>query len=355
MHPTERKSKSNRDQIHKNPPQGTSIHFARASAVLPFVAFLESIGSPTERLLQQAHISAALLDEPDSLIPLIPAYRFIEQAAQLEHLENLGIVVGQQTSAFDLGAYGAALAGTSTIYEYLQIGIKLIGSHSSGTRFWIASEGDAIRINQYLQKPAGLGRCIADLYTLVVTINMMRQFIGPNWNPDEIRLLAGNEKLLGENNPFEASKLVLRQHHSSFTIPRALLMLPVPKNDATFQVEDAPSVLVPPMPQDFRTSMEHVVRSLVSDGEASIEVASEVVGMSPRTLQRRLSEVGCVFSHLVASSRLQLAKYWLTQTDIPVVEIAVTLGYTDTSNFARAFKRMAGVPPSVYRRTPEMA
>jgi AraC-like DNA-binding protein len=48
--------------------------------------------------------------------------------------------------------------------------------------------------------------------------------------------------------------------------------------------------------------------------------------------------------------RLRRAADWLTRSDKPVIEIALDLGYTDASNFTRAFRRQTGVSPQRFRQ-----
>jgi AraC-like DNA-binding protein len=52
--------------------------------------------------------------------------------------------------------------------------------------------------------------------------------------------------------------------------------------------------------------------------------------------------------------RLRQAADWLENTDKQVEEIAFDLGYTDASNFARAFRRQSGVSPQAFRRDREI-
>jgi AraC-like DNA-binding protein len=278
-------------------------------------------------------------------------YRFVELAAREENMEDLGIVVGRRASAFDLGGYGAALQGTPTVREYLRIGMRLIGSHSSGTKFWLRPEGEVLRFNQHLTGPPSPGRCIADLYTLVITLSTLRRMIGPTWSPGEVRLMAGDEALLGDRDVFGDAPLITGQRHSSFTISRSLMQLRVPSGRAGATPGKVPLLVVSqPMPGDFKTSAEHLIALLLMDGYPSIQTAAEAAGMSARTLQRRLAEAGVTYSDLVSASRLRLARAWLTESDMPISEIANTLGYNDTSNFARAFRRQTGISPAAYRR-----
>jgi len=329
---------------------GAPIPFARTSAFKPFIDYLNAIGVPTDQLLRQAHLPARLLDDPEMLVPLFPIYRFIELAARQEHLEDLGVRIAQKASAFDLGAYGAALRGASTVYQYLQIGIRLIGTHSSGTIFWMSTEGDAIRVNQYLIGPAGLGRCIADVYTLILTINMLRRFIGTAWNPGEVRLMVGDETLLGDWKVLRNASPITGQDHSSFTIAHSLMKTPVRGGGArTVMNKSSSQIGGRLMPVDFVTSIEQLVVSLLADGYPSIHAAADSANMSSRTLQRRLAEAGMTYTGLVKASRIRLARDWLTETDMPIAEIAAKLGYTDISNFARAFHLETGIAPRAFR------
>jgi AraC-like DNA-binding protein len=327
------------------------IPFVRANALSPFVGFLNDLGAPIDNLLQQARVPTSLLEDPEALLPIFSGYRFIELAARRERLEDIGVLAGQRASAFELGAYGAALWDSSTVYEYLRHGVQLIGEHSSGTRLWLEPEADALRVNQYLSGRESQGRCIGDLFTLVLTINTLRQFFGPTWSPGEVRLLAGTEALLGDQEVFGDAPLITGQRYSSFTVSRKLMCRPVPHQHAgASQRGLGPATESLPIATDFRTSVEQLIVSLLSDGYFGIQAVAEAAGMSPRTLQRRLADAGVTYADLVAASRCRIAKDWLEASDMTVAEIANSLGYTAASNFARAFRRQTGLSPAVYRR-----
>ena len=84
--------------------------------------------------------------------------------------------------------------------------------------------------------------------------------------------------------------------------------------------------------------------------ESDMAGVARSLGMSRRTLQRRLSSMGLTFNALVQRSRLALAAHLLTTTDEKVVDIAFEVGYSDHAHFTRAFRRWTGSPPCAYRR-----
>lgn len=329
---------------------GAQILFARNSAVAPFLDFLRHAGAPAERWLSQAGIPVARLDDPGGLVALTSCYRFLELVARKEHLPEIGVRVGQRTSAFELGAFGANLAQVETVYDYLRTAIRNVRSqNSAGTMFWLGEEGDYLRVFQALSGARGLGPAIADVYSLVLTINTFREMIGPQWCPGEIRLRSGGEYLLGDWDLPQQTVQITGQRVTSFTLPRALLAHPVSAAVRNRQRRRCAGE-GPPMPVSFPESVQALIASLLLEGVADLHSVADAAGTSPRSLQRRLAEHGCSHRGLLAACRMRLARERLAGGDMPVAEIAAELGYTDASNFARAFHREHAMSPLEYRR-----
>ena len=78
--------------------------------------------------------------------------------------------------------------------------------------------------------------------------------------------------------------------------------------------------------------------------------AARVLGLSSRTLTRRLREEGTSYLTLVEQSQRARAESLLRDPELTVAEIAHALGYEDTANFGRAFRRWFGQSPGRYRR-----
>lgn len=96
-------------------------------------------------------------------------------------------------------------------------------------------------------------------------------------------------------------------------------------------------------------AMRAVIQRLIPEGRSGIRSAALVVGMSVRTLQRRLAETGVSYSDLVDDVRLTSALILIDDRSIKLSEIARKLGYADAANFDRAFKRWTGLSPSQAR------
>lgn len=84
-------------------------------------------------------------------------------------------------------------------------------------------------------------------------------------------------------------------------------------------------------------------------GTPSIESVASSLGLSPRTLARRLDAQGMSYRELRDEARRRLAVKHLLE-GVSIDEIAIRLGFSEGSSFHRAFKRWTGLTPSEYRR-----
>lgn len=87
--------------------------------------------------------------------------------------------------------------------------------------------------------------------------------------------------------------------------------------------------------------------------EPSIQTIASQLNMSERSLRRYLKEEDVSYRDLLKESRMELASHYLLQTQLPITTIALHLGFTDTSNFSRAFTRWFAQSPSQFRQEHE--
>jgi len=89
-------------------------------------------------------------------------------------------------------------------------------------------------------------------------------------------------------------------------------------------------------------------RSLAGKRPTLQDVAQEL-GLSARTLQRRLTDAGITFQQLVEETRRELAHHYLKQRSVELNEAAFLLGFEDANSFFRAFQGWEGTSPTVWR------
>lgn len=335
-----------------------AIPLVRASALLRFTDFLDQIGAPTERWLEQSNLSGALLITPERLLPTVQTAAFVERAARADGLDTLGIVVGQQTQVLHLGEFGHLLSRSLTLYDLLTTLERTINLMHSGERFRIIEQVDAVWLQTHLY---ALDRCESphtQCFSLMVYLNALRLALGPQWKPSELHLAAKPNPALLATGVFEGIQVRWGTPHNAIKIPKALLSFPLrpapglPSSQPQASYDDlyqsAPA-------EDFGLSLKQLIESFLPQGHPDIAKAAQALGLGVRSFQRRLTEADLSYSHLVEQVRFNLAISWLQDPSLKVADIAAELGYNDPANFTRAFKRWTGVSPLRFRQQQQQA
>ena len=95
--------------------------------------------------------------------------------------------------------------------------------------------------------------------------------------------------------------------------------------------------------------VKNLLRLVLKQQTPSSEIIAEMLGMSSRTLQRKLDEEGTSYKDLLNELRVELALYYLQNTDLSLESIAYQLGYAEARSFYRGFKQWTGRTAGSYR------
>jgi AraC-like DNA-binding protein len=97
-------------------------------------------------------------------------------------------------------------------------------------------------------------------------------------------------------------------------------------------------------------AVREIVTTLLGDGAPPVHVVAALVGLSARTLQRRLHDEGVTFARGVTRVRFDVAQRMLADPGRKIIGVALDLGYSDPAHFTRAFARWTGLAPRAFRR-----
>ncbi|MEO1262614.1 MAG: AraC family transcriptional regulator ligand-binding domain-containing protein [Bacteroidota bacterium] len=160
----------------------------------------------------------------------------------------------------------------------------------------------------------------------------------------------------------------LKSHHACFNCPvhfnqdanflcykTADLNTPTAKADLSINKfllerieEEAKGIQV--NPNKLVGEVKNLIKNALPSGIPSKEKIGRQLGMSNRTLTRRLSETGLTFRALIERTQQEISKDLLSHSSQSVSEIAFQAGFSEQSAFNRAFKRWTGKSPTTFRQ-----
>lgn len=327
-----------------------TIPVFRAAHLLPHIHYLRKLGAPVDRKLHQARLPSNIEENPNAYMPLIPALKFLTDISSSEGIEDFALRASEQMENGDLDqTLVDDLIYAPSLLIALQSLCDNVSIEDTSVSFWLTPVQNDIRVYSSLNIPTDMhGLRFSEWQQNMVAIDIVRAFAGPTWQPQEMAFRSNLPITRYDAERFPNTRLLSEQRAAWITLPRAMLSLqPIRQHklgDPTTTSKAASEHNL-----DFPSSLKAVLLAYFKDGYPDIQLAANISDISVRSLQRRLKVFDLSYSELVHHAQFERAVELLKDPQVRTIDIAYSVGYRDPSNFARAFRRIAGVSPKEYR------
>lgn len=315
-----------------------------------FAAFLRQIGVPVERDFNR-HGLPSLCEDPNAFLPVRRIWSSWDDVARRED-PLLGWHVGRQYGDRLLSqGLLKKLEHAPSLYQALQQFAQLVGAEASHLRLGIYERQDDILFYTYYPDMKDVpGYEISQTYQLEIFIALVRNYLGPDWLPEEIGVEAlFVPKALRDHVP--NTRIVTGSRFGYLTVPRSSLHIGAP---GTHSLDNNPGNDAEPLVRadEFEElyALRVMLKAYLADGYPKASLAASLMDVSVRTLARRLTVSGLTYSALVDQVRFDAAKDLLRDPNLKIAEISVATGFDDPSHFSRMFRRVGGLTPRQFRK-----
>lgn len=315
----------------------------------PFTDFMHHTGMPVSSYLAKHGLPARMLNLPDLFIDEIRFWQLSDELTRREGLPDFGYQVGRRMTLTDLGDFGSLLLRQASLLQALRTFCVTIRAECYGVIFGLERRGDNVWLSMGNQDSKVTHSAIVELYDLQVMWRIIESATGGPWLPSSVELQASRlaDDLHAET--ISTGPIRFSCHRTAFAIPVALLSRPMcgyqPSSyaESNILIENADAGDI-----DFPTQLRWLLQGYIGD-KATLSDLADLLYLSERSLQRRLTESGTSFRQLQEETRFDLAKKLLHRPELSVTDIGFELGYERPANFSRAFQRWTGVSPRQYR------
>lgn len=324
-----------------------TIPLVRAAVVEPFIAAAQQIGVPVEKMLRSVGLPAQMGDDAELLLPELHCWHFAQSVARTEAIPDFGLLAGNAVSHQDISTLAPLLAGCTNLYDLLKRFCAIAPLQSSIDSYVLEKDGDIV---WFSQKGVRLMDEAVQVETFEIfgMIQLVQLAAGTNWRPAEIHFSFKHRTEVETADEFNPGRILFSQRYPSIAIPGNLLPLSLPGLRVEHDT-DNPANLAP-MPGSFSEQLRDAIIPYFGTEKPNKKLASEIAGVSPRTLQRRLAQQGTSYSRVLDQARLLKAAAMLKETGLKLLDISLILGYANAPGFTRAFRRWTGVSPRAYRQ-----
>jgi AraC-like DNA-binding protein len=313
---------------------------------------LRAGGHDSDYLFQSAGLDPAKLNDPDARYPIEGMSRLWRLAARVTADPYFGLEASRYWHPTTLNALGYSWMASDSLRDALARMARYGRLASTAADMSFEEFDDYFTFRLRSRAPeADIPPESIDA-ALVTLVKMCRVSYGDDFSPlkvvtqrpefdDPTRYLEyfrAPVEFSADDNVIYFSKDLLESH-----LPTA--------NPRLARVND--QVITEYLAQFDKRSTSTRVRAklidLLAAGNVTQQDVADSLHMSLRTLQRKLSEEKTSYKSLLDETRKELANQYLRQACLSVSEVTYLLGFSEPSNFARAFKRWTGHTPSEFR------
>jgi AraC-like DNA-binding protein len=289
----------------------------------------------------------------------IPFGRYVELWESLMRASQkpgLPVRMAERITTSDYDAIGFACMTRATFGEALHQAVRFARVWTDASRWILSVDERAVSLAVEIEEPHRLGvRCGVES-VVVEMIHAGRVLTGIPYAPLEVRFRHDRPRDTSDHERFLACPIVWGAPQNEIVVDADMLDKPLLKADpglaAYFERHAAALLARFAEPEGMEYRLRSAIAAELPRGVPTLESIAPQLGMSTRTLRRRLQELETTFREVLDATRCELAKRYLADQALPVGAVGFMVGFSEPSTFHRAFKRWTGVTPAAFRRSP---
>ena len=330
-----------------------SIPTARGGLSRLAIARLQSAGIPVVPLLRRVGLTPEVIADPEERLSVRSQVALLDEAAIALNDDCLGFTLARDFEPRELGLLYYVMASSQTLGDAL----KRIARYSHITNEALVvgyREGNRLIVDlSYSGVPRHSERHQIE-FCMFALLRICRMLTGQNLVPQHFSIAHYRSEGISEMARFVGTKVEFGAGTDEFALNIDARALPLIHsdphlNDLLLKYCEAASADRRGDMSQLRTRVENAIASVLPHGRVLVEDVARSLGMSERTLARKLSDEGLNFTEILQQLRHDLAVRYLDDRKLHVSKIAWLLGFREVSAFTHACKRWTGKTPSQMR------
>lgn len=296
----------------------------------------------------------SLLVRDASRVELKTYVDLLERIGSASYDGTLGWAIGSSAPYAPDSDLGKAILGCKTLGAALHWLAYFLPLHQDATALKLEVSEDWSTLSYKILDPRIWPRHQDALYSLGTCAKLIRDASPGAWSHAEVTVEVEAGTLPSELSHVVKTNVVYGGNVNSLRFPTHVLAAPLglaPHRGGDVIKRLTRELTRKQRRMDIGERCRLMIFTEMNDGCVSQEHIARQLGISSRTLRRKLSAEALSFQHLLDECRMEFAAHeFRTRSKLSLSDMALRLGYSEHSTFSRAFARWAGMAPQEYRR-----
>lgn len=311
---------------------------------------MREAGHDPWHLLESFGVTPAMMAQPMSPIPIALQGQILQAAADATGRADLGLLIGQRATMENAGPLRLLVFNSRTTREAVESLVRYLGIWYRGIDLTLTSDQGYACLSVSVDGKFPGREHFLTAY-LAALVKLLEGIFSRAWRPSQVHISYRRPAQAEHYSRFFRAPVLYDQPRHAVFFPEAALNETRPGSEQMLDsfLRQYMGELEAREQTHFVERVRQVIDSLLATGDCSIVRVADMFAVHRVTLHRHLRQHGTTFETLLEESRRALATRMLEQTDLPVGEIATTLGYGSAGSFVRAYRRWYGVTPGIGR------
>jgi AraC-like DNA-binding protein len=319
------------------------------------IARLKSAGVPVAPLLKRAGLTPEAIADPAERLSVRSQIALLDEAAIALQDDCLGFTLARDHDPREIGLLYYVMASSQTLGDALKRVARYSQITNEALVFRYQEANRLIFGLSYSGVPRHSDRHQIE-FCMFAAIRICRMLTGQNLVPQHFCISHHRSGDTPEMARFVGTKVEFGADRDEFALNLDARELPLINadpylNDLLLKYCEAALADRRGNMSQLRTRVENAISPLLPHGRVIVEDVARSLGMSKRTLARKLSDEGLNFTEVLQQLRRDLAVRYLGDRQFHVSKVAWLLGFNEVSAFTHTFKRWTGMTPSQMRTT----
>ena len=314
---------------------------------------LRDYGVSVADVFRDAGLAPDTVSSPDVRYPYARMQVMWKLAVERTGDPCFGLAVAEHFKPQAFHGLGFMWLSSDTLFDALQRLVKYQRMISTVADITLEETGDSVRLNVDIHR-SSVDIEYASLDAAVgVFVNLCRMATCETFNPVRLTMKRPRPDCSDRFEALFRSPVEFGADSNALYFDPVALREPLPgANPELARAND--QVVIDYLGRFDREHLSMQVRSrlieLLPDKQPAQKDIASSLNISVRNLQRRLHAEGVSFKHLLDETRKDLATQYIQDSHRRIGEITYLLGFSEPSNFTRAFRRWTGVSPNEFRQ-----
>lgn len=313
---------------------------ARNTFLITIVDFAESYGVARADLLEEIDLEPAVLDIPGVFVESSKLVDAVAYAARACGRRDFGMLLGYHDDRRTFGPIGLLIEHSSSVSEAIAISLRYVQLHNAALTYSLTlTKNDTYTFALQLSARGKYPIFQFVETQLTLWLRFARAMLGENWMPLSVHFAHPRQADRAAYFRVFACSSRFGETFSGFIVKRADFDRNV-KNDP--RVREVTRAMLDDLDREFDhnivVKVSIVLRPLLATGRLNAARVARALSLTPRTLQRRLSERGTTFQDVMRDVRVQMAREHLARPGMTLTRLAPLLGLSEASAVSRLLR-----------------